>query len=174
MTMTRDQVIDLLSLITAHDNRNPSESDVAMWTEHANRGRWSWPEARDAVISHFHNSNEWLMPSHITAIITGRRQDQASRQLANNRELENQPASHTRVREIVNELSGQLGWVPKTSPALSVPCPHCHASSGYPCVRSGRPGHADVACPPHPTRRQVAEKGVPLARMQPNGGGSDD
>ena len=158
MNMTRDQVIDLMSLIVAHDGRNPSRSDLDIWAGHAERGRWSWYEAKEAVLSHFHHSTEWLMPGHVGAIITGRRQDEASRQMAEHRALENQPAADERVREIVNQLSESLGWVPKHSPVLSMRCPHCGAAEGYPCTRSGRPGHQDIATAAHAARREAADR----------------
>ncbi|WP_031467119.1 zinc finger domain-containing protein [Sciscionella sediminilitoris] len=158
MTLTRDQVVDLLSLIVAHDGRNPSESDLEAWSEQAALGRWTWPEARDAVITHFHHTSEWIMPSHVAVIIRGRRQDKASRRMAEHRTMLNQPASDTRVREIVDQVSASLGWVPKHGPVLSVPCPHCHAAPGYPCTRSGRTGKPDIAVAAHPSRRDKADQ----------------
>jgi hypothetical protein len=47
--MNQDEVLDLLSVVTAYDNRTPTQAVVAAWTEVAQRGRWTYGEAVDAV-----------------------------------------------------------------------------------------------------------------------------
>ena len=75
--MTRDDIIDLLSVVTGGDNRNATEATVAVWTEVAKQGRWTKREAIDAVIGHFAESTEYLMPAHITQRIRAARRTES-------------------------------------------------------------------------------------------------
>lgn len=80
--MDRDQVINLMSVITAYDNRNAGVANVLVWTEAARRGRWSNSEAEDAVHQHYLASTDFLMPAHVGTLIRAKRQDAALRQTA--------------------------------------------------------------------------------------------
>lgn len=64
--MTNDEVVDLLSVITAYDNRNATAATVAAWTTASEIGRWSYRLAVEAAHHHFAESTEYLMPAHIT------------------------------------------------------------------------------------------------------------
>jgi hypothetical protein len=65
--MNRDQVVELLQLIRAHDNRTVDEIAVQVWMQAAARGGWENNLAREAVFDHFTNTvGVWLMPGHIT------------------------------------------------------------------------------------------------------------
>ncbi|MFC4373268.1 hypothetical protein ACFO5K_04060 [Nocardia halotolerans] len=67
MTMTRDQVVELLQLIRAHDNRTVDEIAIQVFTHAAIRAHWTHEAAREAVLDHFTTTvGEWLMPGHIT------------------------------------------------------------------------------------------------------------
>lgn len=79
MTMTRDQIIDLLSIIVSYDNRAADEPAVIAWSAVAQSARWTWAEARDAVVAHYTSRTDWLMPAHVTTHIRARRRDQIER-----------------------------------------------------------------------------------------------
>lgn len=58
--MTRDEVIDLLTIIAATDKRTVGQSDVALWCEYV--GDQSFADAKAAVVEHYRRSRDWLMP----------------------------------------------------------------------------------------------------------------
>lgn len=64
--MTDNQIVDLLSVVTAFDNRNAGRATVLAWAEVAEISRWTYAEAEQAVHQHFAESTEYLMPAHIT------------------------------------------------------------------------------------------------------------
>jgi hypothetical protein len=72
--MTRDEVINLLSAAIAYDNRNPTEAQIRAWFEAANRARWDYAPALDAIHAHYSRSSEYLMPGHITQALSGTRE----------------------------------------------------------------------------------------------------
>lgn len=77
--MTNDEVVDLLSLITAYDNRNATSATVMAWGTASEIGRWTAAGAMEAVHQHFAESTEFLMPAHITQRLRlSRRADSAS------------------------------------------------------------------------------------------------
>lgn len=106
--MNREQVIDLLTIASAYDNRKPDETAVYAWHEAATRERWTWEEAREAVHDHYARSSEWLMPGHVTQRIKSRRQLQPP---VSELQLEAAPpaseATRRRVMELVRRLSAR-------------------------------------------------------------------
>jgi hypothetical protein len=61
--MTRDEVIDLLSLAAAFDRRKPDGASADAW--HLAVGDLSFDDAKLAVVDHYRESSEWLMPAHV-------------------------------------------------------------------------------------------------------------
>jgi hypothetical protein len=156
--MTTDDVVDLLSAITAYDNRNASQATVLAWAKAAELGRWTLPEALDAVHAHFAESTDFLMPAHITTRVKATRQDRALR--AENAALTaapTDPAAAERIQQVIGELARTMGWSDEHQDrqgfALRVACPHCRASVGVRCVspKSGKPLQSS-AC--HPSRAE--------------------
>ena len=159
MTMSTDDVVDLLSAITAYDNRNASTANVLAWAKAAELGRWTLPEALDAVHAHFVESTDFLMPAHITTRVKATRQDRALRE--QQAELEAapvDPAAAARIQRIVGELAQSMGWSDDRQDrkgfALRVACPHCGAPVGARCSQpsSGKP-LKESAC--HPSRAEL-------------------
>ena len=70
--MTRNEVIDLLTLTASFDRRTAGKTDVAAWQ--ATVGDLAWDDARAAVIDHYRESTEWLMPAHIRQRVAAMRQ----------------------------------------------------------------------------------------------------
>jgi len=106
--VNREQVIDLLTIASAYDNRKPDETAVYAWHEAATRERWTWEEAREAVLDHYARSSEWLMPGHVTRWIKSRRQLHPP---VSELQLEAAPpaseATRRRVMELVRQLSAR-------------------------------------------------------------------
>jgi hypothetical protein len=61
--MTHDEVIDLLTTAAAYDRRKVGEADVIAW--HAAVGDLDYPDAQTAVVGHYTETTDWLMPAHV-------------------------------------------------------------------------------------------------------------
>lgn len=70
--MTEQEIRTLLALAMSYDNRRPGEANVAAWREAADRGRWTFDAAVEAIHEHYARSTEFLMPGHITAAVRAR------------------------------------------------------------------------------------------------------
>lgn len=103
--MNREDVINLLSIATAYDNRNVGEATIEAWLAAAAQGRWSFAEAREAVIDHYTRSTEFLMPGHVTKWIKSRRQLQPP---VSELQLEAAPPASEATRRQVMEMVRQL------------------------------------------------------------------
>ena|ERR1039458_3308539 len=58
--MTRDEVVDLLTLIASRDRRKVGHADVTAW--HQDVGDLSFADAAEAVSRYFRESREWITP----------------------------------------------------------------------------------------------------------------
>ncbi len=165
--MTEEEIRRLYAIAMSYDNRKFSEANITAWWEQAERNRWGYDEAREAIHGHHARSTDFLMPAHITAIIK-----EEKRQPARIEELRRieaaKPAEDPRIRAIVEAVADKLSWPMKASqnhsvPALAHECPHCRAPVGRPCTRLVTRGpHRGERLPlssgPHPSRRELAEK----------------
>lgn len=166
--MTPDQVAALLVVAMAYDNRKPGDATVAAWTEAAERGKWRFGPAREAIHAHYATSAAFIMPAHITERLKVESRFPPRFGEAPPTALEEarpDPAGQERVRAIVAALAARLGWKRSASmqdPALEVDCPHCHAIVRRPCARLATRGpHRGeyVRLPqPHPSRVELAKK----------------
>jgi len=77
--MTRDQIVRLLQIAAAYDNRTIADAAVHAWFDVAERGRWTYAEAADAIKVHYAESTDFIMPAHVTKRIRAIRHDQAMR-----------------------------------------------------------------------------------------------
>ncbi|MDN5604754.1 MAG: hypothetical protein L0G59_04965 [Kocuria sp.] len=68
---------ELLSLISAYDNRNFNKETTAAWYDLL--GPYTLAEAKHAVKKHFYESAEYLMPAHIVKIIKAERKARLAR-----------------------------------------------------------------------------------------------
>lgn len=157
--MTHDEVVDLLTAISAYDNRKANPAAVLAWGKAAELGRWTLPEALEAVHEHFSENPDYLMPAHITTRVKATRQDRALRDEALALEAAPvDPAAAERIQRIVGELAQSMGWSEERRDrkgfALRVACPHCSAPVGVRCssLSSGKP-LKESAC--HPSRAEL-------------------
>ncbi|MFE3059092.1 hypothetical protein [Nocardia sp. NPDC059239] len=67
--LTNDELVTLLQVITAYDNRTVDNATVGAWGDAGRRQRWTFGEALDAVRQHYSANTAWLMPGHITQTI---------------------------------------------------------------------------------------------------------
>jgi hypothetical protein len=161
--VTEDEIRRVYAIAMAYDNRKLSEANITAWWEQAERNRWTFDDAREAIHTHHCESTEYLMPAHITAIIRRKRQQQPP--VAEAIALPAAPpAQPARIRGLVADLANRLGWrrhVPD-DPALAVECPYCHARPRRPCTRTIGNGHRRGEIVPirdiHESRRKLAAK----------------
>lgn len=65
--MNHDEMVDLLSLISARDNRTVGRATVLAWLEDI--GDLAFTDAREAVARHFRDSTEWLMAAAVRRLV---------------------------------------------------------------------------------------------------------
>lgn len=153
--MNHNEVVDLLTAISAYDNRKPNPASVLAWGKASELGRWTLPEALDAVHEHFSENTDYLMPAHVTARVKASRQDRAMRDEA--LAIEAAPADPVvaaKIATVVADIAHTLGWEDSRKPggtALKVPCPHCGATVGARCVATST-GKALTQSACHPSR----------------------
>ncbi len=153
--MTHDEIVDLLTAISAYDKRKPDRAAILAWGKSSELGRWTFMEALDAVHGHFSEDPAYLMPAHITARVKAVRQDRAMRNEA--RAIEAGPvdqAAADRVAAVVAQVANALGWEGNrdgAGTALRVACPHCSAPVGQRCVTTST-GKSLTLSACHPSR----------------------
>lgn len=153
--MNHNEVVDLLTAISAYDKRKPDRAAILAWGKSSELGRWTLPEALDAVHAHFSENPAYLMPAHITARIKAARQDRAMRDEALAIEAApTDPVAAAKIATIVADIAKGLGWDDGRQAggtALRVSCPHCGAQVGQRCTATstGKP-LTQSAC--HPSR----------------------
>lgn len=104
--MNRDEVVNLLQAICVYDGRKLDALVVAAWTEAATRGRWTFPDALEAVHEHYAKSTAWLMPGHVTELIRAAKRQPAP--IAELRALDAPPPASDERRAEVMELVRKL------------------------------------------------------------------
>jgi hypothetical protein len=105
--VTTDDVIDLLTMIAAYDQRTVGEDDVRAWTLIARAENWTTPLAQRAVIEH-HRANAdrgRIRPAHITDTI--RQARETIRRAVLTRDL--QPP-----RELADNPRAEINWKRQT------------------------------------------------------------
>ena len=63
--MTRDEVVDLLTLIASRDRRKVGQTDVTAW--HQDVGDLPFADAEEAVARYFRESRDWITPYDVRA-----------------------------------------------------------------------------------------------------------
>lgn len=162
--MTEEGVRSLLAVAMAFDHRRPGAADIAAWSDAAERARWDFRDAQEAIKIHYATSTEYLMPGHVTAILrANRRQPPSAREAL--ALPAGPPAGLHRVRELIDDVARRLGWQRQPPDngadplAVGCPVPACLARPGRPCVRvvaRGRKRGQLVTMAPHPSRRDLA------------------
>lgn len=176
--MTHDEVIDLLSTAAAYDRRKVGKADVIAW--HAAVKDLDYLDAQDAVVGHYSENTDWLMPAHVRRRVKAIREARLARQIlpAPDAELADEPGPYLEaIQDAVKQLARGFA-LPKQitarvepseeyteirgddhSPmriaALRVDCPWsaCRAVAGAVCVNAdGR----RLSAPAHEVRLKAA------------------
>jgi hypothetical protein len=65
--VNHDEMVDLLSLISARDNRTVGHTTVMAWLEDI--GDLAFIDCKEAVTRHFRDSTDWLMPATVRRLV---------------------------------------------------------------------------------------------------------
>ena len=77
--MTSDEVWDLLELIASIDRRKVGLTDRQTWQGLV--GDLSAADAQAAVIGHYADSTDWIMPAHVRTRVKAMRRDRLAREI---------------------------------------------------------------------------------------------
>ena len=77
--MTRDEVVDLLTLIASYDRRTVGNADIAAWKLAV--GDLEFADAQEAVVAHVRQSSDWTTPAHIRQLVKAARAARLDRSL---------------------------------------------------------------------------------------------
>jgi hypothetical protein len=115
--VTLDETIDLLTTAAAFDRRTVGEADAIAW--HAAIGDLSFDDSRAAVVAHYTETSDWVMPAHVRARVRAMRRDRLTREIipALPAEIADQPSRYRgelreRIREIADGHSVQHAITP--------------------------------------------------------------
>ena len=121
--MTPDETIDLLTGAAAFDRRTTGESDVMAW--HAAVGDLDFADSRAAVIAHYQESRDWVMPADVRVRVKAIRRDRLAREIAPAppAELADKPGRYkaeldANVRRIA---AGRTAWLAIAAPVREGP-----------------------------------------------------
>jgi heterodisulfide reductase subunit B len=161
--MSYEEAVDLLSFAATYDSRKPNAAVVNSWMEAAERGRWNFDEAVEAVHEHYARTTQFLMPGHITEAVRVKRAQPIALPEQRRKEIGRPaPAAPETVRSCMEQVARELGWDQEMDrrSVLAVPCPWCRASPGDQCTRPARRQGEEARTPlqrPHPARVEAAE-----------------
>lgn len=77
--MNRAECAQLLTVVASYDRRTLGEADVISWQGAI--GDLSFDECRNAVVKHYAEQTDWVMPAHVRRLALAARQDAAMRAL---------------------------------------------------------------------------------------------
>ena len=157
--MTPDETIDLLSVAAAFDRRTTGESDVIAW--HAAVGDLDFNDSRAAVIAHYQQSRDWVMPADVRTRVKAIRRDRLSREIvsAPPAELADSPGRYkaeldANVRRIA---AGRTAWLAIAAPVREGPPPE-EFTEARKLLGPALPGRdAGLLSPQELARQQAAE-----------------
>lgn len=168
--MTRDDVIDILTVVAAADRRTVGQSDVEVWQ--AVMGDCDKQLALQAVRNHLRERpGVWLEPGHVVEGVRAIRRDVIEREPDAMRDAR-QKALAAKAAEDAAELAERKGiptgrqYVRKSITGvnpLTVKCPWCRAGLGARCTIPGtQPPQLLEEHPPmragfHPSRIEAAQ-----------------
>lgn len=82
--MNRAECAQLLTIVASYDRRTLGEADVISWQGAI--GDLTFEECRTAVVKHYAEQTDWLMPAHVRRLALSARQDAAMRSLPSGRD----------------------------------------------------------------------------------------
>lgn len=141
--MNDNEIIDLLSVITAYDNRTTGDGELLAWSDAASRGRWTFDEASEAVKAHYAESTAWIMPGHVThRVREARTEPPHSRKLP---QATPESAESEHRRQVVKWFAQRMDANRRPSHAdrknaMHIPCPYCGVRAERACWQTDAHG----------------------------------
>lgn len=155
MTLTRDNVIDILTAISAYDRRTIGEGDIVAWGS-ALRPDLDLQLALEAVRIHHATSEDWIKPVHLNKLAVDIRKDRADRE---DREAREARQLGNDVRHGIATPDPQLGGLPigaadgnpvwdayDVNGAIDRDCPTCKQPAGCACVNQVNDNARKIPC----------------------------
>lgn len=148
--LTDAETRQLLAVAMSYDNRKPADATVLAWGEASRRGRWTFPEAVEAIHEHYAGSTAFLMPAHVTQWIKTRRQEASMRTPVD-------PPDRAGQQRLAALIGGAFQTIPTDwrDAAQSRSCPSCGARPDSPCTREADDGTRVETRIPHPARMKT-------------------
>jgi hypothetical protein len=78
--VTLDETIDLLAVAAAFDRRTVGEADAMAWQ--AAIGGLDFGDSRAAIVAHYQDTRDWIMPADIRKRVKAARRDRLERAIA--------------------------------------------------------------------------------------------
>jgi hypothetical protein len=164
--MDSSEISKLIAIATARDGREPSRSDFVSWSDASLRARWTYDEAREAILDFYAETpGKYIQPGDITLRIRTRRRREVNPPVRETLAIAGPGADESRriatlteIREMLRRKSRAMDEGPEDptddgGSCLDVACPWCHAPVGVRCETRGRPMRRR-AC--HPSRAERA------------------
>lgn len=142
MTITRDDVIDLLTAAASVDLRKIGEADVTGWAATL-RQDLDRDLAIEALRMHYATSTERLMPAHINRLAIQIRRDRAEREKAT--EAITRPDRQLGGLQIAAD--GDPVWAAyDVNDAISRHCPTCEQPPDHACINLATNSARKIPC----------------------------
>jgi hypothetical protein len=152
--MTLEETIDLLGVAAAFDQRNIGKADSVAW--HAALGDLDFTDAQAAVISHYRESRDRVMPADVWGRVKAMRRARLAREVIPAPDVD--PDAPTRYRAAFAGMLKRVGDGFATRMAITGP------------VREGPPPEtftaAREAMPKPPTKQELAAQQAAESRAE--------
>jgi hypothetical protein len=135
--VNREDVVKLLAIASAFDNRKPNEAQAIAWAEVLDG--LDPRDCVEAIKGHYKESKEYLMPAHIVARARMMMLDRRDRQTAEEH-LAIMAQSPVEGQRLAIEAGAKdIGNEPYRSSKgdRALPCKWCGAKAGQPCTTPG-------------------------------------
>jgi hypothetical protein len=160
--VTRDEVIDVLTVVSIADKRTVGQGDVTLWQEVM--GHLDKQDALKAIVVHLRDfPNVYMSPGHVVAGVRAKNRDLVQRESDAERKaredmLDQRPKLLAMAEKegcFTKAIPGPEKFVRRTASAnsLNVACPYCKATVGRACT-NGATGQALRKLPAHPSRME--------------------
>lgn len=171
--MTPEETVDLLTVAAAFDQRTVGEGDAMAW--YAVVGDLDFNDAKQAVVGHYTDTTDRIMPAHVRSRVKAVRRDRLAREIppAPPAELTDDPgrykaAIEASVRRIANGLSFQRA-IPGPVRDGTPPAEWTEARNA---LGEALEGAAKPPSPQETARRQAAESRAARGASEPESGES--
>ncbi len=101
--MTLDEVIDLLTVAAVFDFRTIGEADACAW--HATLGDLAFDDSRTAVVGHYRDSRERVMPADVRQRVKAIRRDRLDRAILPAPDTDDQAEYRAEIKRRTREIA---------------------------------------------------------------------